>query len=74
MGLPAGRFSSTKEKDKTPRHFRVRVMFKDADLKIYPPNDGLLSKLTEAVTGVNTVKDLAEARSVAVSVRRERVR
>ena len=57
---PEGRFSATKEKDKTPRYFRVRVMYKDDRLKIYPPNDGILKKLTMAVTGVTVATELAE--------------
>jgi hypothetical protein len=57
---PQGRFSFTKEKDKSARYFRVRVLFKDDTLKLYPPPDGLLSKLTEAITGVSCVTDLVE--------------
>ena len=57
---PQGRFSFTINKDKTPRYFRVRVMFKDDGLKIYAPSDGILSKLSEAVTGINIVNDLVE--------------
>ncbi len=55
-----GRFRCKVEKDKTPRYFRVRVMFKDDHLKLYPPSTGLLSQLTEAVTGCKIVTDLAE--------------
>ncbi len=55
-----GRFSFTKKKDKTPRYFRVRVMFKDADLKLYAPNDGLLAQLSEKATGLSVVSDLVE--------------
>lgn len=63
-----GRFSFTIEKDKTPRYFRVRMQFKDDTLKLYPPPDGFLSKLTEAVTGITPVTDLAEdALEVALS-------
>jgi hypothetical protein len=57
---PQGRFSATNEKDKTPRYFRVRVMYKDDHLKIYPPNDGILKKLTMAATGVTVATELAE--------------
>jgi hypothetical protein len=65
---PQGRFSFKKEKDKTPRYFRVRVMFKDDGLKLYPPPEGLLSKLTEAATGTSIVGDLAEdALEIALS-------
>src|SRR5262245_28844701 len=45
-----GNFEIRKEKDKSRRLFRVRVMFKDDTLKIYPENDGLLSKLFDGVT------------------------
>lgn len=65
---PQGRFSFEKEKDETPRYFRVRVMFKDDGLKLYPPSDGVLSRLTEAVTGVKPVVDLVEdALEIALS-------
>ncbi len=56
-----GRFSAKKEKDKSPRYFRVRVMFKDDHLKVYPPNDGILKTLTTAVTGVKVVTALEES-------------
>ena len=39
-----GGFRITNEKDRSPRMFRVRAMFKNDDLKIYPPNTGLLSQ------------------------------
>ncbi len=40
-----GEFTVRNEKDRSGRMFRVRAMFKDDDLKIYPPNTGLLSKM-----------------------------
>ena len=39
-----GGFRITNQKDRSPRMFRVRAMFKNDDLKIYPPNTGLLSQ------------------------------
>lgn len=55
-----GQFSFTKQKDKTPRYFRVRVMFKDGGLKLYEPSDGLMAKLGEALTQFTPVHDLKE--------------
>ncbi|MFY0563766.1 hypothetical protein ACN28E_07960 [Archangium lansingense] len=41
-----GNFCINKDKDKSKRRFQVRVLFKDQDfLKIYPANDGPISKL-----------------------------
>jgi hypothetical protein len=45
-----GSFTVVKEKDKSKRYFRVRVLFKDNDLKIYPENNGLLSQVIQAAT------------------------
>lgn len=45
-----GNFEIRQEKDKSKRLFRVRVMFKDDTLKIYPDNNGLLSKLFDLTT------------------------
>lgn len=45
-----GFFKVVKEKDKSDRQFKIEVMFKDDTLKIYPENDGLISKITEGVT------------------------
>ena len=40
-----GTFTVSKEKDRSKRLFRVRVMFKDDDLKIYPENSTLLTNV-----------------------------
>lgn len=45
-----GAFKVTKEKDKSDRQFKIEVLFKDDSLKIYPENDGLISKVTETIT------------------------
>ena len=46
-----GGFRITNQKDRSPRMFRVRAMFKNDDLKIYPPNTGLLSQaIDEAIS------------------------
>lgn len=57
---PQGRFSIRKEKDRTPRYFRVRVMFKDDALKLYPPRKGFLGELARLLPGVPVVTTLAE--------------
>jgi hypothetical protein len=73
-----GNFEIRNEKDKSKRLFRVRVMFKDDTLKIYPDNNGVLSKLFDCTTDlipggpvqkvVNDLKeDLLEAALGAVS-------
>ncbi len=45
-----GRFEIRHIKDRSKRLFRFRAQFKDANLKIYPPNDGLAKSLLEAAT------------------------
>lgn len=45
-----GNFEIRKEKDKSKRLFRVRVMFKDKSLKIYPENSGPLSQIFNSIT------------------------
>ncbi len=45
-----GAFKVTKEKDKSDRQFKIEVLFKDDSLKIYPENDGLISKIGETIT------------------------
>ncbi|MCB0721217.1 MAG: hypothetical protein KDC42_02830 [Ignavibacteriae bacterium] len=47
-----GHFKIKKEKDKSNRQFKVEVQFKDDTLKVYPENDGFMSKVTEAVTDI----------------------
>ena len=44
-----GYFDIRKTKDQTNRRFRVSIQFKDAALKIYPPNDSLAKKLLDLV-------------------------
>lgn len=56
----SGGFRITNDKDRTPRMFRVRAMFKDDDLKIYPPNTGLVSQAIERATDGNVIGDLTE--------------
>jgi hypothetical protein len=47
----SGYFQFSKQKDGSKRFFQVQVMFRDNDLlKIYPANDGALSKAFELVT------------------------
>lgn len=58
--LDAGEFSLTKEKDKSDRRFKVEVLFKDDDLKIYPDNNGLISQFIEKLTDSTIVIDLIE--------------
>ncbi|HWP42523.1 MAG TPA: hypothetical protein VNO14_04760, partial [Blastocatellia bacterium] len=60
-----GYFEIRKEKDKSKRLFRVRVMFKDNDLlKIYPDNNGLISQafntITDLIPGGPAVKVVNE--------------
>ncbi|MFO1206326.1 MAG: hypothetical protein U1E63_11465 [Burkholderiales bacterium] len=46
-----GHFQFSKQKDGSKRFFQVQVMFRDPDLlKIYPANDGVLSKACDLVT------------------------
>jgi len=56
---PQGRFSIREEKDRTPRYFRVRVMFKDDGLKLYPPSKGVLAELSRLIPGARVVTKLA---------------
>ena len=47
----SGYFKFSKQKDGSKRFFQVQVMFRDNDLlKIYPENDGVLSKACDLVT------------------------
>lgn len=56
-----GFFKVEKEKDKSDRQFKIEVLFKDDTLKIYPENDGLITKITEGVTDLAGLKgDLLE--------------
>lgn len=57
---PKGKFSIEKEKDKSDRQFKVHVLFKDDELKLYPENDGLMATLLEKFTGWNPITDYAE--------------
>ena len=73
-----GFFQIKKEKDKSKRLFRVRVMFKDDTLKIYPENSGVISQLFDLTTDLipggpavkvvqNLEEDLLEAALGAIS-------
>jgi len=47
-----GNFTIRNIKNQTNRLFRVRVMFKNDALRIYPPNDSLLKKFVDCAIGL----------------------
>ena len=60
-----GRFELRHSNNETKRLFLVEAMFRDESLKIYPPNNNLLSKLTQFAddifpTGINLTRALLE--------------
>ena len=55
-----GKFSIELDKDKSDRQFKVEVLFKDDELKLYPENDGLWATLLEKFTGWNPITDYVE--------------
>lgn len=63
-----GSFSLIKTKDRSDRYFRLRIMFKDDELKLYPANDGLFHDLlNHAPFGLEEAVDVVDQALAATS-------
>ena len=51
-----GFFKITKDKDKSNRQFKIKVLFKDDELKIYPDNEGFINNIIEKLSATFGIK------------------